>query len=108
MSPASPTPWVAGDWVFVATDEAKVIAMARTTGKIRWIAELPRWEKPKDKKGPIFYSGPILAGQRLILTGSNGTYHQRRSGDRLRSRARPVPGPALTCNRSSRVTRFMC
>ncbi|MEP7315418.1 MAG: PQQ-binding-like beta-propeller repeat protein [Sphingomicrobium sp.] len=67
------TPWVAGDWVFVATDEAKVIAMARTTGKIRWIAELPRWEKPKDKKNPIFYSGPILAGQRLILTGSNGS-----------------------------------
>ncbi len=66
------TPWVAGDWVFVVTDEAKVVAMARATGKIRWIAELPRWEKPKDKKDPIFYSGPVLAGGRLIVVGSNG------------------------------------
>lgn len=66
------TPWVAGDWVFVVTDESKVVAMARGSGKIRWIAELPRWEKPKDKKDPIFYTGPVLAGGRLIVAGSNG------------------------------------
>ena len=67
------TPWVAGDWVFVVTDEAKVVAMSRTTGKVRWINELPRWDNPKGKKGLIYYSGPILAGSRLILVGSNGT-----------------------------------
>jgi len=66
------TPWVAGDWVFVVTDEAKVVAMARATGKVRWINQLPRWENPKGKKGLIYYSGPILAGDRLILAGSNG------------------------------------
>lgn len=66
------TPWVAGDWVFVVTDEAKVVAMSRTTGKVRWINQLPRWQSPKGKKGLIYYSGPILAGDRLILTGSNG------------------------------------
>src|SRR5688500_4907458 len=27
------TPWVAGDWVFVATDDAKLIAVARARGK---------------------------------------------------------------------------
>jgi outer membrane protein assembly factor BamB len=67
------TPWVAGDWVFVVTDEAKVVAMSRTNGKVRWINELPRWENPKGKKGLIYYSGPILAGSRLIVAGSNGT-----------------------------------
>ena len=66
------TPWVAGDWVFVVTDEAKVVAMSRMTGKVRWINQLPRWENPKGKKGLIYYSGPILAGGRLILAGSNG------------------------------------
>jgi len=66
------TPWVAGDWVFVVTDEAKVVAMARATGKVRWINQLPRWDNPKGKKGLIYYSGPILAGDRLILAGSNG------------------------------------
>ncbi|HEV2044793.1 MAG TPA: PQQ-binding-like beta-propeller repeat protein [Sphingomicrobium sp.] len=66
------TPWVAGDWVYVVTDEARVVAMSRTTGKVRWINELPRWDNPKGKKGLIYYSGPILAGGRLILAGSNG------------------------------------
>ena len=66
------TPWVAGDWVFVITDEAKVVAMARGTGKVRWINQLPRWDNPKGKKGLIYYSGPILAGDRLVLVGSNG------------------------------------
>ncbi len=67
------TPWVAGDWVFVATDEGKVIAMNRANGKIRWIAELRRWRDQAGKKGPIFYSGPVLAGGRLVVAGSNGT-----------------------------------
>jgi outer membrane protein assembly factor BamB len=66
------TPWVAGDWVFVVTDEAKVVAMSRTNGRIRWINELPRWRDVKGKKGPIFYSGPVLAGGRLIVAGTNG------------------------------------
>lgn len=66
------TPWVAGDWVFVVTDEAKVVALSRANGKVRWVNELPRWRNVKDKKGPLFYSGPVLAGGRLILAGSNG------------------------------------
>ena len=67
------TPWVAGDWVFVATDDGKLIAVARATGKVRWINQLPRFEHSKSKRGQITYRGPILAGGRLILVGSNGT-----------------------------------
>ncbi|RST30328.1 pyrrolo-quinoline quinone [Sphingomonas ginkgonis] len=66
------TPWVAGDWLFVTTDDAKLVAIARQTGKVRWINQLPRWLKPKAKTGPIHYDGPILAGGRLIVTGTNG------------------------------------
>jgi len=66
------TPWVAGDWIFVATDDAKLICVYRQNGHIRWITQLPQFEKPKSKKGEIDYSGPVLAGGRLILTGSNG------------------------------------
>ena len=66
------TPWIAGDWLFVVTDEAKLIALHRSNGKIRWINQLPRWENEKGKKGPIFYSGPVLAGGRLIVVSSNG------------------------------------
>ena len=34
--------------------------------------QLPPFVKPKDKKGALDYSGPVLAGGRLIVTGSNG------------------------------------
>jgi len=66
------TPWVAGDWIFVVTDDAKLICVYRQNGHIRWINQLPQFAKAKAKKGEINYSGPVLAGNRLIVTGSNG------------------------------------
>ncbi|MFL6721497.1 MAG: PQQ-binding-like beta-propeller repeat protein [Sphingomonas sp.] len=66
------TPWLAGDWIFVVTDEAKLVCVYRQNGHIRWITQLPQFVKAKNKKGEIDYSGPVLAGGRLILTGSNG------------------------------------
>jgi outer membrane protein assembly factor BamB len=66
------TPWVAGDWVWVVTSDARLLCIARDNGHIRWVQKLPRYLKAKSKKGEIDYSGPVLAGGRLILTGSNG------------------------------------
>ena len=67
------TPWVAGEWVFVVTDEAKLVALHRNSGKVRWINQLPRWRNATGKKGPIFYAGPVLAGDRLIVVSTEGT-----------------------------------
>ena len=66
------TPWVAGDWIFVVTDRAQLLAVARSSGRIRWISQLPRYRDAEDRTGPIYWRGPVLAGNRLILTGSNG------------------------------------
>jgi outer membrane protein assembly factor BamB len=66
------TPWIAGDWLFAVTDDAKVMAISRNNGKIRWINQLPGFENMKSKRGPISYVGPVLAGGRLILAGKNG------------------------------------
>ena len=66
------TPWVAGDWVFVVTDEAQLLAIARSTGKVRWMTQLRRFRDEKDKKGNISWVGPILAGDRLLLISSLG------------------------------------
>jgi outer membrane protein assembly factor BamB len=66
------TPWVVGDWVFVVTDDAKLLCVYRQNGHIRWITKLPQFVKAKSKKGEIDYSGPVLAGGRLVVTGSNG------------------------------------
>ena len=67
------TPWVAGDWIYVVTDDAKLLCVYRQNGHIRWINQLPQFEHPKAKKGEIDYVGPVLAGDRLIVAGSNGT-----------------------------------
>ncbi len=66
------TPLVVGDWVFVVTDKARVFCIARATGKVRWISELPAWTKPKKKTGAIRWHGPILAGNKLILVSTEG------------------------------------
>lgn len=66
------TPWVAGEWVFVVTSDAKLLSVARATGKIRWISQLGRWRKEKKKTGAIRWTGPVLAGGRLILVSTEG------------------------------------
>ena len=66
------TPWVAGEWLFAVNDKAQLVAVNRANGKIRWINQLPRYRKAKSKAGPITYFGPVLAGDRLIIAGSNG------------------------------------
>jgi outer membrane protein assembly factor BamB len=63
---------VAGDWLFVVTDDAKLLCVSRTSGKVRWITQLPRWKDAKDKKGPISWVGPVLAGGRLLVVSSQG------------------------------------
>ncbi|MFT8736468.1 MAG: PQQ-binding-like beta-propeller repeat protein [Zymomonas mobilis] len=66
------TPWVAGQWIFVVTMDAKLLAIQRTTGHIRWMSELKAWANPAKKTGPINWNGPVLAGGRLILTNNRG------------------------------------
>lgn len=67
------TPWVAGEWIFVVTDQARLYAVARSSGKAKWMTQLPRYRDEEDKKGLIDWKGPILAGDRLLLINSRGT-----------------------------------
>ena len=66
------TPAVAGDWIFTLTDDAKVLCIARGTGKVRWAAQLDRFHNEKTKAGQLYWSGPVLAGDRLWLVNSQG------------------------------------
>ena len=66
------TPWVAGEWIFVVTDDAKLLCITRNGGRVRWQTQLQRWKTEKKKKNAVSWSGPILAGGRLILTNTLG------------------------------------
>ena len=65
------TPWVAGDYLYLVTIEGEVVCITRAEGKVRWVSRLDQYRKPKKKQGPIQWAGPVLAGERLWLAGSN-------------------------------------
>ena len=68
------TPYVVGEWVYAMTDDGKLLCVSRANGKVRWIQQLARYrvETEKKKKDPIRWTGPILAGGRLIAVNSEG------------------------------------
>lgn len=66
------TPWAAGEWLFVVTDDSRLMCIARGSGKIRWIAQLRKFRNEKKSKGPIAWVGPVLAGNRLVVASSEG------------------------------------
>jgi len=66
------TPVVAGEWVFTLTDDARLLAIARTTGRVRWVTQLEHWRNPNKQTGPIFWTGPVLANNRLWFASSEG------------------------------------
>jgi outer membrane protein assembly factor BamB len=66
------TPALGGDWLFVVGDDARLYCIQRTSGKIRWSTQLKHWKNPNKKNNLVFWSGPVLAGGRLVLTNSLG------------------------------------
>jgi hypothetical protein len=66
------SPWIAGDWMFLVSNEGQVAALSLVNGQAAWVTQLDVWEKPDKKKDPITWYGPVLAGDRLVLAGSNG------------------------------------
>src|SRR5690606_24108716 len=67
----SETPWVAGNHVFVLSSENELVAMGRDNGVIRWVTQLPRYGNEDKRRDPLYWTGPVLAGGRLIAVGSN-------------------------------------
>ena len=67
------TPWLVGDTLFVQTLDQTLAAIGREDGKLRWLTDLPRYDNPEKRRDPLFWTGPVLAGGRLVLAGSNET-----------------------------------
>ena len=75
------TPAVAGEWVFTLTDDAKLLCIGRTSGKVRWMTQLVRYKNEKKRKNPVFWTGPLLAGNRLWIANSEGELSSASVGD---------------------------
>lgn len=65
-------PWIAGDVLYVVSSSAELIALNASDGKILWVNQLSEWDDPDKKKNRLYWTGPVLAGDRLILSNSAG------------------------------------
>jgi len=67
------TPWVAGDYIYVLSERNELVCLLRQGGRVRWVSPLGRLLDPDDPdSGRIYWAGPVLAGDRLLLAGSTG------------------------------------
>lgn len=58
--------------MYVLTTDAKLLALQRFDGRVRWTLPLQRFENEETKLGPLNWSGPVLAGGRLLVVGAHG------------------------------------
>jgi outer membrane protein assembly factor BamB len=64
--------WAAGDTIFLVSDDAKLMRVSARDGRTLWLNQMPAYQDPEDFDDPISYSGPVLAGGRLLLTDTLG------------------------------------
>ena len=68
----SETPWVSGSNVFVITSNSEIVALERETGAILWVSQLARYKDKQTKSGHISWTGPVMAGGRLLAFSADG------------------------------------
>ncbi|HVC54614.1 MAG TPA: PQQ-binding-like beta-propeller repeat protein [Stellaceae bacterium] len=69
---SSQSPWVVGDYVYVLANDNEIVCLTRDEGKVRWVRQLARYQDEEDKSDPIFWAGPVLGGNRLVVISSDG------------------------------------
>ena len=65
-------PLIAGDVVFTATTTGQISALSKLDGTVLWIKQLENFKNEKKRKERTVWTGPILAGNRLVVGSSRG------------------------------------
>jgi len=65
-------PAYAGGFLFVLDKTQMLYAIHADDGLVSWSLQLPAYGRPKTKKRPILWTGPVLLGGQLVLSGDNG------------------------------------
>ncbi len=65
--------WPAGDSLFLVNDLSQLVRMDKYTGDVIWSVQLPSFVKinPRKSKEVVAHFGPIIAGEKIILTSSD-------------------------------------
>jgi len=65
-------PLIAGDIVFTVTTTGQVAALSKLDGTVLWIQQLESFKNEKKRKERTVWTGPLLAGNRLVVASSRG------------------------------------
>ncbi|MEM9739117.1 MAG: PQQ-binding-like beta-propeller repeat protein [Pseudomonadota bacterium] len=65
-------PALAGDYIFIAGTDATLAALDAGTGRVFWATQMVPFRNMDDEKGRLSYSGPIVAGGRVLVVSSQG------------------------------------
>lgn len=69
---SSSSPWIAGDFIYMVTGNYELVCLTRQTGGVRWVRPLQHYKDEEDKEDPIVWSGPVVAGDRVLIGASDG------------------------------------
>lgn len=65
-------PVIAGNFGFLATIDGQVVCVALGDGRVRWVSQMQRFLNQEKRRDLIKWNGPVLAGDRLLVTSSHG------------------------------------
>lgn len=65
-------PWLAGNFAFLTTIDGQVVCVALADGRVRWVTQLQRFLDQDKRRNLIRWNGPVLAGDRLLVTSTHG------------------------------------
>ena len=65
-------PLIAADVVFTVTTSGQVAALNKLDGTVLWIQQLEAFKNAKKRKKRTVWTGPLLAGNRLLVASSKG------------------------------------
>jgi outer membrane protein assembly factor BamB len=65
------SPWVSGNMVFFISSNAELVALGRDTGALAWVMPLATYDKEGASQNSLLWNGPVMAGDRLILTSAD-------------------------------------
>ena len=64
-------PWIAGNYLFVLSNNNELFAVNKNDGKILWQTRFLE-EYPLDERSEIYLNGPVMINSQLLITASNG------------------------------------
>jgi outer membrane protein assembly factor BamB len=56
----------------VVTVDSELVALERSTGAVRWVSQLRRFENPNNRRDRVSWTGPLMANGKLVLAASTG------------------------------------